>query len=105
MRKGLAFMVCMVFMIVAVAGLCSAQEHAWKSEGRAELVGKVVKNKNGNFVLKTQEGPFVIGGADLHSGADGSPWVGKKVKASGEVLRNPFLPVRRIQVDKFEAAE
>jgi hypothetical protein len=104
MRKGLVLMVCVVFTIVAVAGLCWAQEHFWKSEGSIEIVGKVVKGHNA-FVLKTHKGPFVLGGIDLHSGKDASPWVGKKVKVSGELLSNPTVSQKRIQVDKFEAAE
>jgi hypothetical protein len=104
MKRGLALMVCVVFTIMAVAGLCWAQKH-WKSEGRVELVGKVVKGGSDRFVLKTAEGDFIIGGADLHSGADPSPWLGKKVKVSGEVIHKAGGLKKHITVDKFEAAE
>jgi hypothetical protein len=61
MRKGLALMVCVVFTIVAVAGLCWAAEK-WISEGKTvHLVGKVVKRSNDRFVLKTDEGNFTLG--------------------------------------------
>jgi hypothetical protein len=104
MRKGLALTVCLVFTIVAVSGLCWAQK-GWKSAGAADLVGKVVKASNGRFVLKTDQGDFILGGMDLNTGADPSPWVGKKVRVKGEVLHKMGNPKKRIQVDKFEAAE
>jgi hypothetical protein len=104
MRKGLTLMVCVVFTIVAVSGLCWGQKE-WKSQGTVHLVGKVVKRSNDRFVLKTDEGDFILGGADLHSGADPSPWVGKKVKVWGEVIYKVGNPKKRLQVDKFEAAE
>jgi hypothetical protein len=105
MRKGLALMVCVVFTIVAVAGLCWANS-IWVSDGKkVQLVGKVVKDNN-RFILKTDEGKFVLGGADLHSGADPSPWLDKKVKVSGEVVLNRKNPLgKRFKADKFEAAE
>jgi len=106
MRRGLALTVCVVFTIVAVAGLCWANS-IWVSDGRkVQLVGKVVKGDGDRFVLKTDEGDFTLGGADLHSGADPSPWVGKKVKVSGEVVLSRKNPrVKRFHADKFEAEE
>jgi hypothetical protein len=104
MRRGLASMLCVVFTIVAVAGLCWAQK-SWVSEGKAQLVGKVVKGGSDRFVLKTDEGNFILGGVDGLRGADPSPWVGKKVKVSGEITHKPGGLRKFIEVDKFEAAE
>ena len=104
MRKGLALMLCVVFTIVAVTGLCWAQKN-WKSEGKVGLVGGVFIGEGYPFLLETDKGVFVLGGADLHSGADPSRWVGKKVKVSGELLSYPGARIKHIKVDKFEAAE
>jgi hypothetical protein len=98
-------MVCVAFMIVAVALLCWADSKWMSDGGTVQLTGKVVKGRGDRFVLKTDEGDFILGGADLQTGKDPSPWVGKKVKASGEIFRNPTLSQKRFKADKFEAAE
>jgi hypothetical protein len=98
-------MVCVVFTIVAVAGLCWANGKWFQQGGTVQLVGKVVKGSGGQFVLKTGEGDFVLRGPDSESGADASPWVNKKVKASGAIFVNPTFLKKRFKADKFEAAE